>query len=294
MNVLIGLDGAPSSEQVLRAVGERPWPGHTEFTVISVVDPYVTAELPALVTDTQNAAKAIVAKAAEELGERGLKVTTAIPMGYPAAAILEAAKESGAELVMVGSHGARALPRFLLGSTALHVVRGAPCAVEIVRCNKHRVSSAAVHALKILLATDGGACSLRAAESIVQRPWLAGTEVRVICVPEAVTPLLESQVATAAAWEELLEMRLAEAKDAVGKTAEILAGSNLRVHTAVPVPKWGVKAVVLEEAEKWPADLIVVGSHGRRGFDRYWMGSVSEAIALNAPCSVEVIRPPQH
>jgi nucleotide-binding universal stress UspA family protein len=52
------------------------------------------------------------------------------------------------------------------------------------------------------------------------------------------------------------------------------------------------KEVILEEAEKWNADLIVVGSHGRRGFKRFLLGSVSEAVAMNAHCSVVVVRNP--
>jgi len=293
MKVLVSLDGAPSSQNALRAVGERPWPAETEFTVISVVDSFVTADLPALVKGAENAAEDIVAKAAKTLEERGLKVKTAVPHGYPAPAILETATSLGADLVMVGSHGVYAVPRFLLGSTALRVVRNAPCAVEIVRCNKHRFTGPAVRALKILLATDGGACSLNAAKFVAQRPWPAGTEVRVMCVPEAVKPLLENQIATAVAWEELLEMRRAQARDAVDVTSKVFAGSRLTVHTDVPAPLWGPKAAILEEAENWPADMIVLGSHGRQGFERFWMGSVSEAVALNAPCSVEVVRPTQ-
>lgn len=48
--------------------------------------------------------------------------------------------------------------------------------------------------------------------------------------------------------------------------------------------------MILDEATHWGADLIVVGSHGRRGVDRFLLGSVSEAVALHAACSVEVIR----
>jgi nucleotide-binding universal stress UspA family protein len=48
---------------------------------------------------------------------------------------------------------------------------------------------------------------------------------------------------------------------------------------------------ILEHAKHWPADLIALGSHGRRGLDRALMGSVSEAIAIHSACSVEVIRP---
>ena len=50
------------------------------------------------------------------------------------------------------------------------------------------------------------------------------------------------------------------------------------------------KEVILEEAKKWNADLIVVGSHGRRGIKRLLLGSVSEAVAMKAPCSVVVVR----
>jgi nucleotide-binding universal stress UspA family protein len=52
------------------------------------------------------------------------------------------------------------------------------------------------------------------------------------------------------------------------------------------------KEVILDEAEKWDADLIVVGSHGYRGWQRFLLGSVSQAIASHAPCSVQIVRLP--
>lgn len=47
---------------------------------------------------------------------------------------------------------------------------------------------------------------------------------------------------------------------------------------------------ILDEAEKWDADLIVVGSHGFKGLDRFLLGSVSHDVAIHAPCSVEIVR----
>jgi nucleotide-binding universal stress UspA family protein len=50
--------------------------------------------------------------------------------------------------------------------------------------------------------------------------------------------------------------------------------------------------VIHDAAEQWKADLILLGSHGRHGLDRLLLGTVSEAVARNAPCSVEIVRAP--
>jgi nucleotide-binding universal stress UspA family protein len=52
------------------------------------------------------------------------------------------------------------------------------------------------------------------------------------------------------------------------------------------------KRVIIDEAEKWKADLIVVGSHGYPAWERLLLGSVSQAVVSHAKCSVEVVRAP--
>jgi nucleotide-binding universal stress UspA family protein len=47
---------------------------------------------------------------------------------------------------------------------------------------------------------------------------------------------------------------------------------------------------IVKAAREWPADLIVVGSHGRQGVSRMLLGSVAEAVTRHAPCPVLVIR----
>jgi nucleotide-binding universal stress UspA family protein len=59
-------------------------------------------------------------------------------------------------------------------------------------------------------------------------------------------------------------------------------------HHAMPAGE--PRGVILDTAKTWGADLIVLGSHGRRGLDRLLLCSVSEAVAIHARCSVEVIR----
>ncbi len=59
------------------------------------------------------------------------------------------------------------------------------------------------------------------------------------------------------------------------------------------VIKGSVVDSILSVAKEWDADLIVLGSHGRKGFDRFLLGSVAEKVANYAPCSVEIVRQKQ-
>ena len=51
--------------------------------------------------------------------------------------------------------------------------------------------------------------------------------------------------------------------------------------------------MILDEAQRWGADLIVVGSHGYRAWERFLLGSVSQMVVSHAKCSVEVVRCPE-
>ncbi len=50
------------------------------------------------------------------------------------------------------------------------------------------------------------------------------------------------------------------------------------------------KEVIVDEAEQWDADLIVVESHGYGNVEKFVLGPVSQAVASHAPCSVEIVR----
>jgi nucleotide-binding universal stress UspA family protein len=89
---------------------------------------------------------------------------------------------------------------------------------------------------------------------------------------------------------EVARANEAHAQDAVLKGARILKKAGLCVSEQSIEARESPVRAVLGMADLWNADLIVMGSHGRRGFDRYVIGSVSESVALHAHCSVEVVR----
>jgi len=296
MKVLIAIDSSPCSQRVLDEASARPWPLDTNFFVLNVIDVQRFSRFPVLIDDARSEAAQLVNSGAEQLLNAGQKALAEVRLGFPRKVISECAKELQADLIMVGSHGRSAIGRFLLGSVAQAVLRTAPCPVEIVRFPAGGPAPSS-HPMKILLATDGSECSVAAANSVAARPWPVETIFKVVSVEELIvleTPMGASPLASiypANLLEELLADARTRAVNAVDGTRKILEQAGLKVQDRQPIPLGDPRNVVLVLAQTWSADLIVLGSHGRRGWDRFLMGSVAESVAVHAHCSVEVIRP---
>jgi nucleotide-binding universal stress UspA family protein len=146
--------------------------------------------------------------------------------------------------------------------------------------------------MKILLAIDGSSFSDAAVKEVATRPWPAGAEVKIISVVEPpLLPTLETWVPPDNYIEALEKAGEDQARSIVDRAADSVRkaqGDSLGVLTEIV--KGHPKHAIVDEAESWDADLIVVGSHGYRGLTRLWLGSVSQAVASHAKCSVEIVR----
>ena len=92
-------------------------------------------------------------------------------------------------------------------------------------------------------------------------------------------------------FEELQNATRGRATTEVREAAETLREAfGDRVAVVSEVIDGYPKQIILDEAKDWGADLVVVGSHGYGGFARLFLGSVSNAVALHAPCSVMIVR----
>ena len=146
--------------------------------------------------------------------------------------------------------------------------------------------------MKILLAVDGSEASRAAAHSVAARPWPAGTEIKILAVADLhVVPGTEFGMLPPSFYEELATAANEQAQAALEAAREIIEPRITPGLTLTTKQKTGfAKAVILDEAAHWGTDLIVVGSHGYQGVQRFLLGSVSQAIATHAPCSVEIVR----
>jgi nucleotide-binding universal stress UspA family protein len=144
--------------------------------------------------------------------------------------------------------------------------------------------------MKILLAIDGSTDSDAAVDEIARLPWPSNSEVKVLTVIE--TPILPSIDPPWPVHLEGVEQAFRERAEATIQAAVLKLGMGecKTLKTAGEVVIGMAKGVILDEAEKWGADLIVLGSRGLGALDRFLLGSVSHAVTQHAKCSVEVVR----
>lgn len=146
--------------------------------------------------------------------------------------------------------------------------------------------------MKILLATDGSPHSQAALQAVIRRPWPPRTELRILSVVHPLPFFPDPFYFGAAMHAESLQKEEKRAAHDVEEAArEVrLRARHLRVSTVVR--KGSPKKNIVEEAKRWPADLVLVGSHGHGPVGSFLLGSVALAVALHAPCSVEIVRAP--
>ncbi len=146
--------------------------------------------------------------------------------------------------------------------------------------------------MKILIATDGSEFSISAIDEVLRYHTDAETEVLIVTVVE---PLVNTVGAPFGVLDTYYATYLKDARERAEKVLDKAerrfrdsAAESASVSAKVLIGKaW---QEIVDEATRWPADLIAVGSHGRGFWERAYLGSVSNAVTHHAPCNVLVVR----
>jgi nucleotide-binding universal stress UspA family protein len=139
--------------------------------------------------------------------------------------------------------------------------------------------------MRILLAIDDSKFSEAATQAVIAQHRSQGTQVKILNVVDLAIPIPTSYAAG------FREESLKHGQEVVRRAEQILNKAGYTVQTAVE--EGDPKSKIIDQATQWKADLIVMGSHGRKGIDRFLMGSVAEGVARHASCSVEIVRLPK-
>lgn len=199
----------------------------------------------------------------------------------PAQAILEFAEEKDVDLIVMGTHGRRGVPRLLLGSVAEEVVRLATCPVFTVRTGEELVPRRPIE--RLLAPIDFSEHSRVAIDYAIELAKTYDAQLHLLHVTD------DASLTTAYGVEPMTNITDELARGAEEAMDELIATLDYpHVHSQVVL---GHPArSILDYVDENESDLIVLSSHGRSGIERMLLGSVSEKVVRMAPSPVFTVK----
>ncbi|EMA06992.1 Nucleotide-binding universal stress protein, UspA family [Haloarcula vallismortis] len=277
-SILVPTDGSPGSERAFEVAATLARTHDAAVHVLSVVDEHGPTD--DWDYDGDSPAEAFVESQADHVDTDGLSITAAVREGVVHDAVLDYGDANDIDLIVMGTHGRTGVRRFLLGSVTEKVVRLADVPVLSVRAD---AEPGPVSFDDILLPTDGSSGAEAAIEPAGALANTTDATVHLVSVVD--TRSLGIDVGSSVIIDELESV----ATDAVENASDRL--SELGVETVETAITHGVPyRAILNAIEETDADLVVIGTHGRTGIDRYLLGSVAEKLVRTSPVPVMTVR----
>ena len=274
--VLVPLDGSIQAEAVVPCALSLAQRLHASVDLLQVTEGYSlrAPELPSeLVQEMQQRGQQRAQSYLEGWASRfaPLAVSCHTAQGSARSEISRLAAQEGSHLIVMASEGREGIRRWLLGSVAEAVIRQAPCPVLLMR-SPGSANSLFQH---ILLPVDGSKASL---DFLPMLPVFLAPGGRVTLLRStdlSLFPILDSTSDLVREYFELLKADLGRVQH---------QGLNFEVVVLEGDPA----EMILGWSAQHHCDLIALSSHGRSGFQHFWLGSVTEKVARHAPCPVLV------
>ncbi len=203
-------------------------------------------------------------------------IRTLCEVQHPAAFILDSAPPVQADLIAVGTRDHSRLTEVFAGSISHRILLHATVPTLIVKGKARPVA-------RVLMAVEGSEDAIRLRTWLTSHPFNNPVAVTILSVVPSLHMVDPRLVVGLESWSELSKQH---AEQVVNDTAQALASPHFTVSTDV---RLGDPVTTVCEVGN-SHDLIVVSSHGRKGLDRFLMGSVSHGIVHGANTSVLVIR----
>lgn len=284
MKIVVAIDGTTSSEAAVDALTNMKLEQGTAIKLVTATEPYHNSA-------GYKAAEKLE-RIAHELHEKfgDCKISLEVAQGDAKTCIIDSAKECSANLIIMGTRNQSGLKRMLMGSVSHGVLNQSHCSVLIAKAGEQYAPRNGFK--KIIIAVDNSEYSKAALNWLHQLQWGMDTQFKIVTVVPTPIDSFDSVESITYATnvtrhhDELVD----SAKSELTKLTSELAARYGRDNVSSEVREGDPKDAVVSIATQWSADLIVMGSHGRTGFDKLLLGSASQAVASQAPCSVAIIR----
>jgi nucleotide-binding universal stress UspA family protein len=228
----------------------------------------------------------------ERISARGVEVQTRIATGVPSEEVVAASRGEGTDVIVVGTVGKTGLQHVLLGSTAERIIRTAPCPVLAVRTDRSKMEQDGgnhppVELKRLLVPVDFSDCSLDALEYAVIVAQRVQASLTLLHVMEPVSYGLDFTFPHPEKRERMREAITSRLDGLVSALASAQVTADYLLRGGLPNDS------ILEAARTGSADLIVMGTHGRRGLSHAFYGSVAESVLRQSHCPVLTVRSPK-
>ncbi len=226
----------------------------------------------------------LVRETADRAEQRGVSTVTDVRQGDPYKIIIDYAEAHGVDLVAMPTHGRQGLERLLLGSTTERVVRRSD--VPVLTIQPDAAGGLQYPYEDVLVPTDGSDCANQA----------LAVGVDVVNAEEATLHLLSVIALTSLGVDVRSDIQQAtleeRATELLDEAAEFAANAGVEpvsktIEHAPSIPK-----AIHSYIKDHDVNLVVAGTHGRTGFDRYMLGSVTESLVRTSPIPVLTVREP--
>lgn len=295
--VLVPLDGSRVAEAILPFIKEIAGSLDIEISllrVVSLTPEEVIGVAPKFALDTPAAleqdAQRYLEPRVEELRARGIRASARVAVGEAASEIVAAARQVGADLIAMTTHGRSGLGRLLFGSVAESVLRAAPIPVFLLKMTEQAlkaigsIGTERVRVNRILFATDLSDSALAAWPTA--RNLATAFEAELI-LQHVVPPLPVQGDFPAEIFSRYWEEARAEAERELGRLIDAAPGLKTRIR----LDEGRAADHILRAAAEEDVDLIVMGTTGRSGMRRLLLGSVAIEVVRLAPCPVVTVGP---
>jgi nucleotide-binding universal stress UspA family protein len=289
MKIMVSIDGSDHSEIALKEACRMSWPDNSEICIITVVDNIGPLAAP---QKSYDAANELLEKARLRCKENsgGIReVKTELLRGNPKNEIVKIVDIWKPDLLMMGSRGRKGLHRILLGSVSHALLLACTCSIHIARKRTADVTAPK----RVILCLDESDQSGLLPKEVAARRWAPGTEfICVTAVPSTAQLMNENldNFYSVGQLEQARNQQIESAERSLNRTAKLLAVQIPDVKTSFEIVDGDPREAIVERADAWDAGLIMTGCKGKQLLDRLMIGSVSEAIATYANCSVEVVK----
>ena len=303
MKILLATDGSDTARVATEFLMGFPLPPATEVLVMTVIREVLRGDELQYLNDEQRKtfgqaiqeaeaeARRLLAEETARLQQAGLVAEGRVCKGDPAEEIVRLASDENCDLITVGSHGLSGVKRFLLGSVSDRVFEYASCSVLIVKppadgAASHPSIAGKNYRWRLMLAYDDSPPARRAVELCASLPLASRATIKAVTVMPMIR-MYRQDIRQQLSW--IWQQKRQAAEKALEQIAAEVDWKGTEVQTEV-IEESNASQAILDAAEAFDSDLLVVGHKGKKAFERFLLGSVTARLAHHATCPVLSVR----